>query len=281
MWNKQRHFGQLQSHVWIANFLGRKLKNFHTPRIFVFLRGPMIWEVMPRNVWNDIANWRTEQLISKTKSQLHALTTIKLKKKKWDLLENCQKFALKLFQNACIWQALVDQTFYGLWTNLHVLYLHVLPPNGPEPVTNVLPRFISYVHQTSEFKQFCHVGNTAQQCRLGLFQDSDFAGDLEDSKSTSGRLLCMFGSHTFVPISWMCKKQTSVSLSSTEAEIISLLTQVYAWMGFPLLIFGIWLLKCSILPLTNWRNPKEKYRETCCVTPHQTSTPNQDSNSAR
>ena len=29
-----------------------------------------------------------------------------------------------------------------------------------------------------------------------------------------------FGSHTFVPISWMCKKQTSVSHSSTESEII-------------------------------------------------------------
>ena len=51
---------------------------------------------------------------------------------------------------------------------------------------------------------------------------SDFAGDLEDSKSTSGGLLCVFGSHTFVPTSWMCKKQTSVSRSSREAEIISL-----------------------------------------------------------
>ena len=66
------------------------------------------------------------------------------------------------------------------------------------------------------------MGNTAKQCRLGLFQDSDFAGDLEDSKSTSGRTLCIFGSHTFLPISWMCKKQTSVSHSSTESEIISL-----------------------------------------------------------
>ena len=54
------------------------------------------------------------------------------------------------------------------------------------------------------------------------FQDSDFAGDLEDSKSTSGGTLCVFGSHTFVPTSWMCKKQTSVSHSSTESEIISL-----------------------------------------------------------
>ena len=66
------------------------------------------------------------------------------------------------------------------------------------------------------------MGNTAKQCRLGLFQDSDFAGDLEDSKSTSGGTLCIFGSHTFVPISWMCKKQTAVSHSSTESEIISL-----------------------------------------------------------
>ena len=66
------------------------------------------------------------------------------------------------------------------------------------------------------------MGNTAKQCRLGLFQDSDFAGDLEDSKSTSGGTLCTFGSHTFVPISWMCKKQAAVSHSSTEFEIISL-----------------------------------------------------------
>ena len=66
------------------------------------------------------------------------------------------------------------------------------------------------------------MGNTAKQCRLGLFQNSDFAGDLEDSKSTSGRTLCIFGSQTFVPISWMCKKQNAVSHSSTESEIISL-----------------------------------------------------------
>ena len=82
--------------------------------------------------------------------------------------------------------------------------------------------FLKKIHHTCEYRQYCHVGNTAKQCRLGLFQDSDFAGDLEDSKSTSGRTLCVFGSHTFVPISWTCKKQTAVSHSSTESEIISL-----------------------------------------------------------
>ena len=85
-----------------------------------------------------------------------------------------------------------------------------------------LNRLITYIHHTCGYEQYCHVGNTAKQCRLGLFQDSDFAGDLVDSNSTSGGTLCILGSHTFVPICWMCKKQTSVSHSSTESEIISL-----------------------------------------------------------
>ena len=88
------------------------------------------------------------------------------------------------------------------------------------------------------------MGNTAKQCRLGLFQDSDFAGDLEDSKSTSGGTLCVFGSHTFIPISWMCKKQTAVSHSSTESEIISLDTGLRLD-GLPAL--ELWDLIVSVL----------------------------------
>ena len=88
------------------------------------------------------------------------------------------------------------------------------------------------------------MGNTAKQCRLGLFQDSDFAGDLDDSKFTSGGTLCIFGSHTFVPISWMCKKQTTVSHSSTESEIISLHTRLRLD-GLPAL--ELWDLIVSVL----------------------------------
>ena len=88
------------------------------------------------------------------------------------------------------------------------------------------------------------MGNTAKQCRLGLFQDSDFARDLEDSKSTSGGTLCVFGSHTLVPISWMCKKQTAVSHSSTESEIISLDTGLRL---DGLLALELWDLIVSVL----------------------------------
>ena len=32
-----------------------------------------------------------------------------------------------------------------------------------------LNRLISSIHHTCEHKQYCYVGKTAQQCRLGLF----------------------------------------------------------------------------------------------------------------
>ena len=88
------------------------------------------------------------------------------------------------------------------------------------------------------------MGNTAQQCRLGLFQDSHFAGDFEDSKSTSGGTLCIFGSRIFVQKSWMCKKQTAVSHSSTESEIIALDTGLRLD-GLPAL--ELWDLIVSVL----------------------------------
>ena len=45
----------------------------------------------------DIVSWQTKQLSNYTKSQIHVLTIISAQKKNWDLLENCQKYALKLF----------------------------------------------------------------------------------------------------------------------------------------------------------------------------------------
>ena len=54
----------------------------------------------------------------------------------------------------------------------------------------------------------------------------------------------IFRSHTFVPINWMCKKQTAVSHSSTESEIISLDTR-QRLDGLPAL--EIWALIVSVL----------------------------------
>ena len=113
----------------------------------------------------------------------------------------------------------------------------------------------------------CHGGYTAQHCRLGLFQDSDFAGDLEVSKSTSGGTLCTFGSHTFVPVSWVCKKQTCVSHSSTEPQIISLDAGL-RMDGIPAL--DLWDLVIDVLHSNpNQKEKLKKEREDRCTTKHQ------------
>ena len=216
MRNKQRYCGQLQNDVRIANFCGG------------------IREItIPRNL--RISSWSYDmaghakkcverycELANKTTQQLYKVSTPCIddhhfkeeeSKSVGELSNTCSQIVLK-----CIYLARIGRPDI-LWS---VNKLARSITKWTKACDKRLNRLVSYIHHTSEYKQYCHVGNTAKQCRLGLFQDSDFAGDLEDSKSTSGGTLCVFGSHTFVPISWMCKKQTSVSHSSTESEIVSL-----------------------------------------------------------
>ena len=85
-----------------------------------------------------------------------------------------------------------------------------------------LHKLIEYLNSTAEWGQACYVGDHASECWLALFVDASFGGDLEDSKSTNGAYLCIVGPRTFVPINWVCKRQSVVSHSSSEAEVIAL-----------------------------------------------------------
>ena len=116
------------------------------------------------NAWNGIANWQTKRLNNKTKFLIRVWTITKSERKNW---------------NACTWHEMVDLTFCGQSINWHDL-----SQNGLKACDRRLARLNSYIHFTIDYRKYCHVGNAAQHCRLG-FQDSDFAGDLEDSKSTS------------------------------------------------------------------------------------------------
>ena len=72
--------------------------------------------------------------------------------------------------------------------------------------------------------------------------------------------LRVFGSHTLVPISWMCKKQTSVSHSSTESEIISLDAGLRLD-GIPALV--LWDLIVAVLGNTTQKHDRTEKLVVC------------------
>ena len=85
-----------------------------------------------------------------------------------------------------------------------------------------LHRLICYLQFSKDWVGTSFVGDAPQDLYLALFCDAGFAGDLIDSKSTSGAYIALVGPNTFAPITWMCKKQQAVSHSTTEAEIIAM-----------------------------------------------------------
>ena len=67
---------------------------------------------------------------------------------------------------------------------------------------------------------------------MALFVDASFAGEP--------------GPRTFVPVTWVCKRQTAVSHSSTEAEVISL-DAALRMEGLPSLM--LWELIMTVLQI--------------------------------
>ena len=64
-------------------------------------------------------------------------------------------------------------------------------------------------------------GDKITECKLWLFCDADWAGETEtDSKSTSGSALFLVGPNTYFPNAFS-KKQTSITTSSTEREVVA------------------------------------------------------------
>ena len=202
---------------------------------------------MLENALRDIASWQTKKW--RTVSSL-CLDDHQFKKEELEsvgeLSKECSQIVLK-----CLYLERIGRPDI-LWS---VNKFARAVTKWTQACDRCLARFISDIHHTNDYRQYCHVGNTAQHCRLGLFQDSDFSGDLEDSKSTSVRVLCLFGSRTFVSISSMCKNQKSVSHSSTESEIISLDAELRMY-GLPVLDF--WDVVIEVLRATN--NTKRSFR---------------------
>ena len=99
-----------------------------------------------------------------------------------------------------------------------------------------LYRLVCYINSTFGSVQ-SFIGDSIVDGRLWLFADADHAGEY-DNRSTSGCFLVLVGPNTYFPLTAFSKKQTSVSMSSTESEVVSANVSLRS-VGLP--SSGLWL----------------------------------------
>jgi hypothetical protein len=76
-----------------------------------------------------------------------------------------------------------------------------------------LKRILAYLRKTINYGLSFGGGSN----KLSGFVDADYAGDLENRRSTSGAVFILNNG----PISWHSRRQTCVALSTTESEFIA------------------------------------------------------------
>ena len=148
-------------------------------------RGSTTWKDMLENALRDTASWLTTKWSSCTVFQVLAWVITNSKREE---LESDGELSPACSQNVvkCLYLARSGRPDI-LWS---VDKRHELSQNGLRLVTDVWHDWF-HTFIPHDYRQHCLV---AQHCRLELFQDSDFAEDLEDSNSASGGVLSIFES---------------------------------------------------------------------------------------
>ena len=81
---------------------------------------------------------------------------------------------------------------------------------------------MGYIKYSKEYMLEGVIGDSPDQLYLRLFVDAGFCNDRDDAKSNSGIWLLLCGPNTSFPLQWLSQKQSNVSHSTTEAELVSL-----------------------------------------------------------
>ena len=85
----------------------------------------------------------------------------------------------------------------------------------------MLHKLVCYINSSLDYKLRGYIGDDPSKLQLTLYSDADFAGCIETAKSTSGVLLALTGPNSFYPLNAISKKQSCVSHSTPEAEIVA------------------------------------------------------------
>ena len=85
-----------------------------------------------------------------------------------------------------------------------------------------LHRLMNYLYGSRKFTLKGYIGDPPELLRLCCYTDAVHCSAQEDTKSTSGMIMTLEGPHSWWPLSWASRKQTSTARSTTEAEMVSL-----------------------------------------------------------
>jgi len=107
-------------------------------------------------------------------------------------------------------------------------------------------RVLRYLKGTMELGVFYKRMNINE---LVAYTDSDYAGDIDDRRSTSGYVFLLSGG----AVSWASKKQSVVTLSTTEAEYVAASSCACqcVWMRRVLENIGLSQNKCTVIMCDN------------------------------
>ena len=110
--------------------------------------------------------------------------------------------------------------YAALCTRPDILYPTILLSRfNEEPLTKhwaAVKRILSYLKRTIDYGLIFERGKS-QEMTIDAFSDADWAGDIENRKSTSGVIIFL----NRCPIIFVSRQQTTVAQSSTEAELIA------------------------------------------------------------
>ena len=84
-----------------------------------------------------------------------------------------------------------------------------------------LYRLMCYINSTLKLRMVSWVGDDKNDLGPHLYADADSAGDSKTMRSTSGVFLSILGPNSSCPLSGRSSKQTAVSHSTPEAEIVA------------------------------------------------------------
>ncbi len=89
-----------------------------------------------------------------------------------------------------------------------------------------LYRFVCYMQSTRLLSQEGYIGDAPDKLTVVVYSDASFADCTQSSKSTSGCFAALVGPNSFFPLNALAKKQSVVSHSPTESEIVALDTAI-------------------------------------------------------